>query len=200
MGSLKKVSGSTDFLQNHWLIDSGCSDHITPFPSDFMVLGDDTKYARITDGSTIKMTGPGTILLEASMRKQLITFTGVWLSPEASCRLMSTNQLALQGFKTVIGKMTDVLDKQGHHLIWATASSPGDILHWFQSESITPTGRINTLSNVSSSDLWHHHLGHCSDNALRHLASSTTGLPKLPLKSQISSPPYHGCQLGKSHK
>jgi hypothetical protein len=35
---------------------------------------------------------------------------------------------------------------------------------------------------------------------IRHLASSTTGLPALPLKSQISSPPCHGCQVGKSHE
>jgi hypothetical protein len=165
-----------------------------------MVLGDDTKYARIADGSTIKMTGPGMILLKASMGKRPITLTGVWLSPEASCRLVSTNQLALQGFKTVIGKTTDIFDKQGHHLIRATSSSPGDILYWFQSESITPTGRINTLLDVSSSDFWHHCLGHCSDNALQHLAFSTTGLPKLPLKSQISLPPCYGCQLGKSHE
>jgi hypothetical protein len=164
-----------------------------------MVLENDTKYARIADGSTIKMTGPGMILLKASFGKKPITLTDIWLSPEASCRLLSTNQLALQGFQTVIGKLTNVFDKQGHYLIQATASSPSDILHWFWSSPITPS-EIHTLLDISSSELWHHRLGHCSDNALRHLASPTTGLPKLSLKSQISLPPCHGCQLGKSHE
>jgi hypothetical protein len=60
-----QLSHSVEFLNKHWLIDSGCSDHIIPFESDFTVLGDDTKYVRIADGNSIKMIGPGIVLLKA---------------------------------------------------------------------------------------------------------------------------------------
>jgi hypothetical protein len=142
------------------------SDHITPFESDFTILGDGTKYAHIADGNSIKMIRPGIALLKAVERKEPFTLTGVWFSPDASCHLLSTNQLALQGYKTTIGKMTNIFDKQGHLVIWASASSPGDILHWFRTTSFTPTGDVHTLQDVSSFDLWHYHFKYSSDNAL----------------------------------
>ena len=40
-----------EFAKNHWIIDSGCTDHLTPFKDDFAHLGASVLSASITDGS-----------------------------------------------------------------------------------------------------------------------------------------------------
>ena len=43
--------------------------------------------------------------------------------------------------------------------------------------------------------MWHHHLGHCSKNALQHANAKLKGIPSLTPPN--TSSPCQGCQLGK---
>ena len=38
------------FARHHWMIDSGCTDHLSPFEDDFVHLGTQTRYAAVANG------------------------------------------------------------------------------------------------------------------------------------------------------
>ena len=83
------------FHKDHWLIDSGASDHITPY----LNLAQREHFASTTNGSIIKMCGPGTIVLKQDHRSTSpVTLTGVWYAPEATHHLLSVTALTYQGF------------------------------------------------------------------------------------------------------
>ena len=47
------------FARHHWMIDSGCIDHLLPFEDDFVHLGTQTRYATVANGQQVSMHGPG---------------------------------------------------------------------------------------------------------------------------------------------
>ena len=53
-----------DFAKTHWTIDSGCTNHLSPFLDDFVHLGTAKCSATIANGGKINMYGPGTILIQ----------------------------------------------------------------------------------------------------------------------------------------
>ena len=52
-----------DFARHHWMIDSGCTDHLSPFLDDFAHLGNMVRHAVIANGQKVPMYGPGKIML-----------------------------------------------------------------------------------------------------------------------------------------
>ena len=81
-------------------------------------------------------------------------------------------------------------------MIQASALSPMNNLHWFQSLMITPmNGILSSLAKQDSYDLWHTCFGHLSKNALRQAPLYVTGLPNISIP--ISSPSCKGCAMGK---
>ena len=54
-----------NFAKSHWIIDSGCTDHLTPFKDDFAHLGTTIHSATVANGQTVPMYGPGKIILES---------------------------------------------------------------------------------------------------------------------------------------
>ena len=72
------MKGLPGFYKDHWLIDSGASDHITPYLEDFSNLAQGEQFASTANGSIIKMHGPGTIVLKQDHRSTPpVTLTGV---------------------------------------------------------------------------------------------------------------------------
>ena len=47
------------------MIDSGCTDHLTPFKDDFAHLGTTVRSATVANGQIVPMYGPGKIILES---------------------------------------------------------------------------------------------------------------------------------------
>ena len=83
-------------------------------------------------------------------------------------------------------------------MIQAKALSPNNNLHWFQSKQITPmNSSIHSLAKEDSYNLWHHHLGHLSKNALHAAPFHVTGMPTVALPDQHT--PCKCCALGKMH-
>ena len=58
-------------------------------------------------------------------------------------------------------------------------------------------GSIHLLAKEDSYDLWHHHLGHLSKNALRAAPSHVTNMPSVALPD--ADTPCKGYALGKIH-
>ena len=81
-------------------------------------------------------------------------------------------------------------------MIQASALSPTNNLHWFQSLMITPmNGVLSSLAGQDSYDLWHTRFGHLLKNALQQAPLHVTGLPIISVP--VSSPSCKGCAMGK---
>ena len=52
------------FAKNHWMIDSGCTDHLTPFLDDFAYLSKEVHYAFVANGERVPMYGPGKVIVQ----------------------------------------------------------------------------------------------------------------------------------------
>ena len=127
----------SSFYQSHWLIDSGASDHITPYLEDFSHILSGERLASTTNGSIIQMHGPGTIVLKQDTpQAPIVRLTGVWYAPEAAHRLLSVTALTSQGFSCKITDKTKIWNKQGKLVIQASALLPSTPLHWFRSKLI----------------------------------------------------------------
>ena len=53
-----------NFVKTHWMIDSSCINHLSPFLDDFVHLGTAKHSSTIANGRKVNMYGPGTILLK----------------------------------------------------------------------------------------------------------------------------------------
>ena len=80
-------------------------------------------------------------------------------------------------------------------MIWASALSPSNNLHWFQSSMITPVLGVFSLAMENQSQLWHLHLGLPSQQALRQLHKSVKGI--LFFDVSFDTSPCKGCAMGK---
>ena len=57
-----------DFARHHWMIDSGCTDHLSPFLDDFAHLGNMVRHAVIANGQKVPIYGPGKIILNQRIK------------------------------------------------------------------------------------------------------------------------------------
>jgi hypothetical protein len=189
------------FYKDHWLIDSGASDHITPYLGDFSSILQGERLASTANGSIIQMHGPGTVILKQDRPKAPpVLLTGVWYAPEAAHRLLSVTALTSHGFTCKITNVTKIWDRQGKLVVQASALLPTTPLHWFRSTLITPGGSVYSLQAGDSTHLWHLRLGHPSKNALHHAHKHLKGIPILQDHASAEAGPCKGCQLGKAHQ
>jgi transposase InsO family protein len=189
------------FYKDHWLIDSGASDHITPYLGDFSSILQGERLASTANGSIIQMHGPGTVILKQDRPKvPPVLLTGVWYAPEAAHRLLSVTALTSHGFTCKITNVTKIWDRQGKLVVQASVLLPTTPLHWFRSTLITPGGSVYSLQAGDSTHLWHLRLGHPSRNALHHAHKHLKGIPILQDHASAEAGPCKGCQLGKAHQ
>jgi len=61
------LGGDSDklFARHHWMIDSGCTDHLSPFKDDFAHLGNQVHYAVIANRQKVPMYGLGKIIIQS---------------------------------------------------------------------------------------------------------------------------------------
>jgi hypothetical protein len=189
------------FYKDHWLIDSGASDHITPYLGDFSSILQGELLASTANGSIIQMHGPGTVILKQDRPKvPPVLLTGVWYAPEAAHRLLSVTVFTSHDFTCKITNVTKIWDRQGKLVVQASALLPTTPLHWFRSTLITPGGSVYSLQAGDSTHLWHLRLGHPSKNALHHAHKHLKGIPILQDHASAEAGPCKGCQFGKAHQ
>ena len=66
------------------MIDSGCTDHLSPFLDDFVHLGTAKHSATVANGAKVNMHGPGTVLLkqvDGALLSIHIKLEDVWHAP-----------------------------------------------------------------------------------------------------------------------
>ena len=84
------------FAKTYWMIDSGCTNHLSPFLDDFVHLGNTNHSATVANGGKVGMYSPGTVLLQqvdGALPSTYIKLEDVWYAPQASNRLLSVTAL-----------------------------------------------------------------------------------------------------------
>ena len=60
------------FACHHWMIDSGCTDHLSPFEDDFVHLDTQTRYATVANGQQVSMHGPGKVVNQQHVKGKIL--------------------------------------------------------------------------------------------------------------------------------
>jgi hypothetical protein len=82
------------------MIDSGCTDHLSPFKDDFAHLGNQVRHAIIANRQKVPMYGPGKIIIHQRFKgSEPLVLNEVWYASHAGHRLLSVPTLTSQGYK-----------------------------------------------------------------------------------------------------
>ena len=183
--------------KDKWMVDSGCTDHLSPFLSDFVSKEDRTRNCKTANG-TMPIYGPGTVLFKHNNGEHDITLVldGVYYAPHILHHLLSVTTLTRKGFRCTIGDKTQIWDKTGTLIIMAAQLNSSDSLHWFSLSPMQPDNKASSIQREDNYPLWHGRMGHCSCNALRHAFNHVSGIPKLDIPPTLR--PCRGCSLGKA--
>ena len=137
------------------MINSGCTNHLSPFLDDFVHLGTVKCSATVANGRKANMYSPRTILLkqvDGTLPSIHIELEDVWYALQASNCLLSVTVMTNNSYCCEItSKRSSNWDKRGQEVIQATASSSFNNLHRFQSALITSVIRsIASLADQQS--------------------------------------------------
>ena len=188
------------FAHYHWMIDSGCTDHLSPFEDDFVHLGTQTRYATVANGQQVAMHGPGKVVIQQRTKGKIfpiLTLREIWFAPHAANQLLSVLMLTKQGYRCEIThNASRIWNTKGQLVIQVSALSPINNLHWFQSIMITPMNDVlSSLARQDSCDLWYTCFGHLSKNTLQQAPLHVTGLSTISIPASL--PSCKGYAMGK---
>src|SRR5882762_5538115 len=175
-----------------WMLDSGATDHITPFKDDLSVVTRSTTHISLGDDSTITSPARGTVHVTSNVQaKRLpIQLTNVLFTPKAKNRFLSLSRLTQKGFHVVFIGENCTISK--NNITYATGQLRASTF-WVTFE------HVPQLNNSSVSfDLWHHRFGHASPDTLRHACADNLKGFQFSGPSAIAASPCEGCALGKS--
>ena len=184
--------------KDKWMVDSGCTDHLSPYLDDFVSKEDQKRNCKTANSEIMPIFGLGTVLIKHNNRERnkTLMLTRVYYAPHVSHCLLSVTALTKQGFTCTIGDKTQIWDKTGNLVITAKQLNQSDSLHWFSSSLMQPDSKASSIQRDNDHLLWHGHMGHCSRNALRHAFNHVSGILKLDVPPTLR--PCHGCSLGKA--
>ena len=167
--------------KDKWMVDSGCTDHLSPYLDDFVSKEDCKRNCKTANGEMMPIYGPGTVLFKHNNGECNITLvlTRVYYVPHVSHFLLSVTALTKKGFRCTIGDKTQIWNKTGTLIITAAQLNPSDSLHWFISSPMQPESKASRIQQNNDYLLWHGCMGHCSCNALHHAFNHVSGIPKL---------------------
>jgi hypothetical protein len=184
-------------LKNKWLMDSGCSQHMTGDKKWFSNLTplSHKKYVTFEDDKKGKVLDTGVIKVNNNF-----TLKDVALVDKLGYNLLSVSQLVDADLGVLFHKSdSQVLDSRGD--LVCGISRIGKV---FQADFSFAQSSIKCLISWSSSELWkwHRRLGHLSFDLLCQLIGLglLRGLPLLKFESNlICAPCHHGKMISTSH-
>ena len=184
--------------KDKWMVDSRCTNHLSPYLDDFVSKEDHERNCKTANGKIMSIYGPGTVLLKHNNGEhhKTLVFTGVYYAPHVSHHLLAVTTLTKQGFTCMIGDKTQIWDKTGNLVITTEQLNSSDSLHWFLLSPMQPDSKASSIQRNSNYLLWHGHIGHCSHNAHHHAFNHVSGIPKLDIPPTLRS--CCRCSLGKA--
>ena len=183
-GSAKDVKGKAWTAQYHaglvhtknsneWVLDSGCTKHMTFERSHFLDLQDHQGIVTIANRENLQVQGIGTVDVPIQGKKTQIR--RVLYVPELGYSLLSVSQLADRDMCFQFRRDKVVLTREGKQM--ATAERRGNA--YVLCAQVQEEGK-KTLPTSEKPLLWHQRLGHPGQEKSRLLATSeaVTGLPR----------------------
>ncbi|KAF8661462.1 hypothetical protein AX16_001329, partial [Volvariella volvacea WC 439] len=155
-----------------WMLDSGCSHHVTHSLHDFSSY---TPYSTprvltLGDRSTIPYLGEGTVegKIASRGRTVVLTLTNVLYAPKVGYRFISTGMLDRKGF-TLVHEKGECRIKKGN--VEVGTGRLRDHNYWLEMEVQSAT--INAAKSSPTADIWHQRFAHVSPSTLtRHINDS----------------------------
>jgi transposase InsO family protein len=172
-----------------WLIDSGCTNHMTYDRELFREL-DETIFSKVKigNGAYIEVKGRGTVAIEGHTGLKLIH--DVLYVPEINQNLLSVPQLLEKGYKVLFeDKNCMIKDSEGREVFNVQMKGKSFALDFMNKQQAAVHKEVN------STTLWHKRLGHFHHNALMYLKKNNLAKNSLELEEEL--PACDVCQYGK---
>ncbi|WVZ97967.1 hypothetical protein U9M48_043462 [Paspalum notatum var. saurae] len=184
-------------MEDVWIMDSGCSRHMTGHHKWFSSLNpvSTKEYITFGDNGQGKVLGVGSISLSAKLSLREVAFVR-----NLGFNLVSVSQLLDEGFEVRFKKgVCRVLDTE--ETLVSSLLPFGQV---FRVDLTSVSGPVRCLVASPSADIWkwHRRLGHLSFDLLVRLSSMglIRGLPKLKAeKDLVCHPCRHGKMVAASH-
>lgn len=135
--------------KERWLIDSGCTSHMTNNSSIFCKLGSSIKVpVRMGNGAIVKSTGKGTIGVKT--KKGMKYINDVLLVPDLNESLLSVAQMVKNGYSLVFqNNHCTIIDPEKKEIAKVPMENKSFLLKWdYPVENVNATHSGNTW-------LWH---------------------------------------------
>ncbi|KAK2426495.1 hypothetical protein QL285_025158 [Trifolium repens] len=172
-----------------WLIDSGCTNHMTYDRELFREL-DEAIFSKVKigNGAYIEVKGRGTVAIEGHTGLKLIH--DVLYVPEINQNLLSVPQLLEKGYKVLFeDKNCMIKDSEGREVFNVQMKGKSFALDFMNKQQAAVHKEVN------STTLWHKRLGHFHHNALMYLKKNNLAKNSLELEEEL--PTCDVCQYGK---
>ena len=85
------ISGNPDQYKEKWMVDSGCTNHLSPYPEDFVSHENHQQNCKTANSNIMPIFGPGTVIIRHhnGERPRTLMLTGVYYAPHISHHLLS---------------------------------------------------------------------------------------------------------------
>lgn len=152
-------------LNGEWIIDTGCSHHITGCISYLTNVKEVTPLpVGLPDGQQVLAVKEGDVNLTKT-----ITLTNVLFVPKLTCNLISVSQLSddLKYYVLTNSSTCAIQDLQTREVIGTGERRDG--LYYLRAETTVPGISAHSVDSSSSMELWHSRLGHPSEKVVKWL-------------------------------
>lgn len=191
--------------KTQWMLDSGCTDHITNDLNDFDSYQpyDRPGIARLADKAKteVSILDHGTVKATTLVHGKpvSITFDRILYSPMEHC-LMSIIRLDRRGFESTFSESKCFIKGRNNAKIYGVGDEYAD--HYWLTLNIAPrTTSVNAITSPQPLELWHDHLGHLGWDQLKLLASTNPAALGVMFSTITRTRAVcESCQLGKSHR
>ena len=121
LGTFAQSHQNNEKHKDWWMVDSRCSNHLTPFLKDFISHKNHQWNCKTANSNIMPIFGPGTVILRHynGERNRTLVLTGVYYAPHVLHHLLSVMALTKQGFTCTIGDNTQIWDRSGTLVITA---------------------------------------------------------------------------------
>lgn len=160
--------------ENVWLIDSGCTSHMTPYEKLFIRLNTNIKVPiQVGNGAVLMSKGKGVI--EVKTKKGTRIIRDVFLVPSLGKNLLSVPHMVMNGYEVNFKKQSCIIhDSRGRKIGEIQMENKSFHLKW-------PTkDECAMVAKTDVAELWHQRLGHTCYSNLNKMQSKRMvfGLPK----------------------
>lgn len=192
----------TDYPETLWMLDSGCTQHISNDLGDFTnytAFGTPKKAHLAKNGATMDFLGYGNIhvfVIDKGQKKEII-LENVLYVPEASHKYISIQALDTKGMHIIYG------DGKVKLIIRGSIFAEGRSLmnqYWLKLFILPPSVNAIQYEKNIGIDLWHQRYGHASFRVLEQAKEENVKGFYVDKRIEKSSHPCQSCAEGKQHK